>query len=192
MISLLKKPNSGRILRDQAQQDMQMQGTANRINRMFDDPSRPQQYGDFLRALREQYQFGAGEGMQDASRYRRFQMARRGVTGGSADVDSARRLRDEYQGNLLAGEQNAMGQVRSLMSQDNQQRLGLLSMGQNWGSGMNSSMMNAMGSLANLQTQRSLMPAQAAMSMGAAGGRAYTNYRQQQQNWAGQRSAFQG
>ena len=101
------------------------QGTA-RVNSVFDDPARAAQRADFLKAIREFYTGDANRQKGIADRNLKFSMARSGLTGGSAAVDSNRTLGEEYTKGLLDAENKAQGAYSDLEMQDEQTRLGLL------------------------------------------------------------------
>lgn len=101
-------------------------GTA-RVNSIFDDPARAAQQGDFLKAIRDFYTQDANKQKGVADRQLKFSMARSGLTGGSAAVDSNRTLGEEYTKGLLDAENKAQGAYSDLQAQDEQTRLGLLS-----------------------------------------------------------------
>ena len=97
------------------------------VNNIFDDPARAKQQQDFLAAMREFYTSDANRQKGIADRNRRFSIARSGLTGGSADVDSNRMLGEEYTRALLTAENKAQGAYSDLVSQDEAARLDLLS-----------------------------------------------------------------
>jgi hypothetical protein len=124
--------SAGRAQREaeRAEQERQARiaaGTA-RVNQVFDAPEREQQRGDFLTALRENYRRLADKQKGNADRNLRFSLARGGLTGGSAAVDSNRKLGEEYTEGLLNAETRAQGAVGELRGQDEASRLQLLSM----------------------------------------------------------------
>lgn len=99
-----------------------------KVNSIFDDPSRQGQYNDFLKAIREFYTTDANRQKTIADRNLKFSTARNGLTGGSAAVDSNRLLGEEYTKGLLDAENKAQGAAEGLRGQDEQSRLNLLSM----------------------------------------------------------------
>jgi hypothetical protein len=103
------------------------QGTE-RVNSIFDDPARAAQHEAFLKAIRDYYTTDANRQKAIADRNLKFSMARSGLTGGSAAVDSNRLLGEEYTKGLLSAENKAQGSFSDLQQQDEQARLNLLNM----------------------------------------------------------------
>lgn len=96
------------------------------VNKVFDDPARGAQRTAFLEAMRKFYTDDANRQKGIADRNRRFSMARGGLTGGSADVDSNRLLGEEYVRGLIDAENKAQGAYAGLTAQDEASRLDLL------------------------------------------------------------------
>lgn len=67
----------------------------------------------------------------DADRELSFSLARRGLAGGTADIDASRRLADNYDLGALAVASHADGASNELKSSDEQAKLRLISMAQN-------------------------------------------------------------
>jgi hypothetical protein len=103
------------------------QGTS-RVNAVFDSPDRAAQLNDFLAAVRENYMMDANRQKTIADRKLKFSMARSGLTGGSAAIDSNRLLGEEYTRGVLDSENLAQEAQGDLKAQDESSRLGLLSM----------------------------------------------------------------
>lgn len=99
-----------------------------RVNAVFDSPDRAKQQQDFLNAIRAYYTQDANKQKGIADRKLKFSMARSGLTGGSAAVDSNRLLGEEYTKGLLDSENKAQAGYNDLRAQDEQSRLNLLSM----------------------------------------------------------------
>lgn len=112
-----------------ARQQSIAQSTA-AIDRVYNAPERQAQYSDFVGALRRNYTDDANRQQTSADRQRRFSMARSGLVGGSADVDSRRQLGEEYQRGLLTAEDRAQSALGDLKSQDNAARLNLTQLAQ--------------------------------------------------------------
>lgn len=90
--------------------------------------ARQPQYDDFLQALQQHYTTDAQRQKEVADRQLRFSLARGGLTGGSAAVDSGRLLSDEFQRGLLEAERRAQSGVAGLRQQDEATRMNILSM----------------------------------------------------------------
>lgn len=101
-----------------------------RINAVFDDPSREGQRQDFATALRDFYTQDATRQQGVADRQRRFAMARGGLTGGSADVDSRRTLGEEFIRGLTDAENRTQAGLADLTAQDEAARLQLTQLAQ--------------------------------------------------------------
>lgn len=196
MVMSLFKPKESKAAEQarqgEARAQLRLQEQQNQINSIFDAPERKAQYADFLQALRQQYRMAADQGFGEAGRNRRFAMARRGLVGGSYDVDTARNLRDEYDASLLSGERTALSQMFGLQGADNAQRLSLMGMAQGQGDAMGGARLAADAMRTNLATQRSLFPATAFSQIGQAVAKAYGAGREARANQSGQKSAFQG
>ena len=96
------------------------------INAAFDAPGREAQRQDFLGALRAQYADQLGRGYADNARNLKFSLAKRGLTGGSADVDAQSRLQQALARGRLQAEGNAQSAYSNLLGQDEAQRFDLL------------------------------------------------------------------
>lgn len=103
----------------------------NRINAVFDAPGREAQRQDFLSALRAQYADQLGRDYTDNARALKFSLAKRGLTGGSADVDAQSRLQQALARGRLQAEQGAQGAYSQLLGQDEAQRFNLLEAARN-------------------------------------------------------------
>lgn len=104
--------------------------TVGQINAIYDSPERQQGQQDFVKALREYYTQDATKQKEVADRQRKFSIARGGLAGGSADVDSRRTLGEEFQKGLLAAEDRAQGGLADLRAQDEQSRSELIRLAQ--------------------------------------------------------------
>lgn len=98
------------------------------VNSAFDSPTRQKQYGDFVTALRDQYQGELGRQRSVNERNLKFSLARGGLTGGSADRDSRVQLGEEFTKGMIGAEDRAQSQLGELKSQDENARNNLISM----------------------------------------------------------------
>jgi hypothetical protein len=115
--------------REAARQD-QIGRTTQLIDYAYDNPARKKQYDDFATALRGFYGEDLGRQKADADRNLKFSLARSGLTGGSAAVDTGKRLGDEYVRGTLESERRTQGSLADLMSADQSSRLNLINMAQ--------------------------------------------------------------
>lgn len=99
--------------------------STNAINAAF--ASRAPQYASFLKAQEGQYQQQLQQQNNVATRNLKFALARGGQTGGSLATDQGAELGREMAAGTLAGQQKAEGALSGLESQDNSQRLQLIS-----------------------------------------------------------------
>lgn len=124
--------NSAQRAAERAEAERQARITASvgRINTAFDNPQRAQELGDYLGATRQFYMDDLNRQKGDTDRNLKFAMARNGQTGGSVSIDNARRVGEDYTRGVVEADRRAQGAVADLRSQDEQSRLGLISMAQ--------------------------------------------------------------
>lgn len=150
------EPSSAkRARRAEEQRQRQIQQTTRRVNQIFDSPERQAQYEDFVTAVRSHFTEDAGRQKVDADRNLKFSMARSGLTGGSAAVDSGRNLQDEYSRGILQAERRAQGSLADLRSADEQSRANLISMARSGADATTSARRAAEAMRSNVQGQRS-------------------------------------
>jgi hypothetical protein len=89
---------------------------------------REAQYGDYLQALRDRYSADLKDQSAIVDRKSKFNLARRGVIGGSSEIDTQRRNRKAYIQALIGGERNAQAGVGRLRSADENSRASLINM----------------------------------------------------------------
>lgn len=122
--------NSATRRAERAEQERQasMAAGEQRVNAAYDSPARQKQYADFLAALRENFMLDATKQKGVADRRLKFANARSGLTGGSAAVDSNRRLGEEFTKGILNSENAAQDALAGLKSDDEASRQSLISM----------------------------------------------------------------
>jgi hypothetical protein len=113
---------------DEAIRQGKMQEATDRVNSVFDDPRRALDLQDFINAIRENFRLDADRQKSTADRRLKFSMARSGLTGGSASADANRTLGEEYTRGLLNAENRAQEAQGDLRGQDEDSRLGIISM----------------------------------------------------------------
>lgn len=116
--------------RAEADRQARIANTTTQINSAYDAPGRQAQYGDFLKAVRQNYTDDATRQKTVADRGLKFSMARSGLTGGSAAVDARRTSGEEFQRGILQAEDRAQGALGDLKMGDEQSRLQLIQMAQ--------------------------------------------------------------
>lgn len=112
----------------EAQRQANIQQSIGQINSVYASPQRQQQYADFSNALQQSNLQQLNQQQVDANRNLNFAMARQGLTGGSADADSAARQERLYNQALLKGQQSADSAAAQLRAQDQQSKQGLISL----------------------------------------------------------------
>ncbi len=100
------------------------------INQVYDNPRQEARIADFLGAARSFYRGNLDREKEVQDRSLKFAMARSGLTGGSAAVDSGRRLGEAYQDGVLRAEQQAVGDANALRDANEQSRMNLISLAQ--------------------------------------------------------------
>jgi hypothetical protein len=154
------------------------------INAAFDNPSRERELGDYLAATRRFYMDDLDRQKGDTDRGLKFAMARSGLTGGSTAIDNARRVGEDYTRGVLESDRRAQSAVADLRGQDEQSRLGLISMAQS-GLDATTASSRALSSLQNnLQAGRATATAQ---GLGDAFGSFSNIYRRSQEESARRR-----
>jgi hypothetical protein len=89
---------------------------------------REAQYGDYLQALRDRGAADLSDQSAIVDRKSKFQLARRGVIGGSSELDKQRRNRKALIRATIGNERNAQVGVGKLRSADENSRQSLLNM----------------------------------------------------------------
>lgn len=112
----------------EAKRNATISGNVGAINRAFG--GREAQYKDFEDALRSLYQGELGRQQSTATRQSKFSLARSGLTGGSAAIDSGRQLAREASEGTLSAERNTRKGVSDLRGADEESRLRLISLAQ--------------------------------------------------------------
>lgn len=100
--------------------------TQGAVNRIFDDPRRQGEIADFVAATRQLQTQDLDRQKGKADRELRFALARGGLTGGSTQVDQARRLGDDYARGVLQIDRNAGSAGAGLESADQDARARLI------------------------------------------------------------------
>lgn len=157
-----------------------------RVNAAFDAPERMKQYEDYLNAIRTQYMDDATRQKTIADRRSKFALARNGLTGGSADVDTRRRLGEEFSTGVLRSEQLAQGSASQLRAQDEGARNQLLQMIQG---GLDSTTAAQRAGSALQQSAQQMKAGALTDSLGDIFGSTAGVYKQQEDNAARRRAA---
>ncbi|MES2533351.1 MAG: hypothetical protein V4636_20070 [Pseudomonadota bacterium] len=114
----------------EAERQARITSSVGRINTAFDNPARAGELGEYLGATRQFYMDDLNRQKGDTDRNLKFAMARNGQTGGSVSIDNARRVGEDYTRGVVEADRRAQSAVADLRSQDEQSRLGLISMAQ--------------------------------------------------------------
>jgi hypothetical protein len=112
----------------EAQRQAEISSNVNSINSAF--TNRAPQYSQYLDATRKLYQTEVGRQQGIASRNLKFALARNGQTGGSVAADQGNELGREMAQGTIQAEQKAQGDLTKLQSQDQAQRLQMISLAQ--------------------------------------------------------------
>lgn len=120
----------------EADRRRQIQNAIGAIDFAFDAPTRERQYQDYANALRTYYSQELDRQKADTDRATRFALARSGLVGGSADVDTRSRINEQYLRGVLDAERAVQGSVADLRGADEQARLNMIQLAQ---SGMDAS-----------------------------------------------------
>lgn len=110
------------------QRQAQIGQSVNQIDAAFGN--RQPQYDQYLNATRSLYNTELGRQQQVAARGQKFALARNGLTGSSVAADQGDELGREMAQGTIAAEQKAQGALSNLQSQDNAERLQLISLAQ--------------------------------------------------------------
>lgn len=112
----------------EAQRQTQISQNVNDIDSAFS--SRQPQYSQYLNASRQLYDTELGRQQQIAGRNLKFALARNGQTGGSVAADQGNELGREMAQGTIQAEQKAQGDLSKLQSQDQAERLQMISLAQ--------------------------------------------------------------
>ena len=117
---------------EQAERDRQadIARSVNAINQAYSDPARATQIDEYRTATQALLQQDLDREKESADRNARFAMARLGLSGGSADVDTNRSLAETYQRGVLDAVRQAQAAAAQLQGQDQQSRQNLIALAQ--------------------------------------------------------------
>jgi hypothetical protein len=101
-----------------AARQAQISQSIDSINRAYSSPQRTAQYAQYGSNLKDYYTGQVNQQEAINARNLKFAMARSGLTGGSAAVDSNTQLQQDYTKGLLQASQQAQGGVASLQQSD--------------------------------------------------------------------------
>lgn len=115
-----------------AQADAARQATINnsiaQINQAYSSPARTAQYGAYGKSLQDYYTGQVNEQEATNARNLKFAMARSGLSGGSASVDSNTQLQKDYSKGLLSASQQAQAGEAALRQSDINAKNNLISL----------------------------------------------------------------
>lgn len=133
----------------------QIADTTTAINSVYDSPARQSQYSDFVGAVRENYMQDATKQKGIADRNLKFSMARSGLTGGSAEVDSKALLGEEFAKGVLSAEDKAQSALGELKAADETARSNLYQLGLQGADATTTASRAAASAQTNLASQQS-------------------------------------
>lgn len=112
----------------QAEQQRQaaIEATQAAVNQVFDSPERAADIADLVNATRDFYTGDLNRSKEETDRQLRFALARGGLTGGSTQVDQAKKFAESYGRGLLDVERKAQGSGASLEAADQDARARLI------------------------------------------------------------------
>ncbi len=117
------------LAREQERQ-RRIQEAIDRINQLFADPARQQEYEAVRRAAAQRLQQQLDRQREAAQRSVRFALARQGLLGGSADVDAGSLIGRDYERALLEAQARASETASGLESADQATKQRLISLAQ--------------------------------------------------------------
>ena len=162
------------------QQEQQREDTISKnvgaINSAFSN--RQPEYDQYRKALQDQYETELNRQQAIAGRNNKFALARSGLTGGSAAVDSGRLLGQEEAQGTLAAQQGVQSNVSKLQSNDEATRQQMISLAQSGGDIGNAATQTANSLRANLGNAQSV---NAAQGLGDVFGATTASYNNEQQ-----------
>lgn len=126
--------------------------TVGDINTAFS--GREGQYKDFITARRAQYGDELARQQKQAVKQNKFALARNGLTGGSVQVDTGKKLADDLNLGTIAAENKAGGELASLKAADENSRNQMISLAQSGASIGNGSAQTASALRANIESAR--------------------------------------
>jgi hypothetical protein len=101
-----------------AQQQAAIQNAVGQITSAYSNPARQQQYNQYGKNLQSYYDSQVNNQEATNARNLKFAMARSGLTGGSAAVDSNTQLQKDYTNALLQASQSAQAGTSALEQSD--------------------------------------------------------------------------
>lgn len=116
------------------QQQKQIQDSVNQINAAYTNPNRTDQYASYNKNLSDYYTGNVNNQEAINARNLKFAMARSGLSGGSAAVDSNTQLQKDYSQGLIQASQQATAGTSALQQADINAKNQLISMAQAGGS----------------------------------------------------------
>jgi len=117
-----------------AQQQAQIQNSVNQINAAYTNPNRTNQYEAYNKNLSNYYTGQVNDQEATNARNLKFAMARSGLSGGSAAIDSNTQLQKDYTQGLLQASQQAQAGTSALEQSDINAKNQMISMAQAGGS----------------------------------------------------------
>src|ERR1700755_506060 len=110
----------------QQQQQQDIQDAISKINGVFDDPARQQQYDDLQKSTTDYYTQDVNNQEAVNARKLKFSLARQGLVGGSQQAVEGKQLTQDYDKAILQASQQGQSAAANLRSADEQSRNNLI------------------------------------------------------------------
>lgn len=123
-----KGGGSNKAYKLQKQQQQKMEAAIAAINNIFDNADRQSLYDEQQQAVYNLNKNTLDDNYNDAERTNRFALARNGLTGGSADVDSQADLQERYAKGLVEAEGLGQTAASDLQQSDETAKSNLISL----------------------------------------------------------------
>jgi len=114
----------------EAERQAAIQRSVDAINGIYNDPARQQQIADYQASTLALLQSNLDRQKGDADRSAKFAMARTGLAGGSADVDTNKKIAEQYLLGQANATRQAQGAAAALAAQDQQSKQNLIALAQ--------------------------------------------------------------
>lgn len=173
--------------RAEAQRQAEVARAVSAVNRAYGSPQRAADIADYQAATQELLGQDLARQNAEAQRQTKFALARSGVTGGSFDVDTNRKLAETYQRGVLDVSRKAQGAAAALQAQDQQAKQNLIALAQSGMDATTAAQQASEGIRVNLANARAQDQQQALGDMFKDFGKVWTNSQEQKGKQEAQR-----